>query len=122
MLSGFGIRIDMARSTDEGLLLLRKANYDVVVTDMTRDDEKANPKASCHADVGEKLAGCYFLKEIARLPNPPPAIVYASNTRSEWGTPAYANGITNRPDYLVNYIFDALERRPEQNSLSLAGD
>jgi len=42
------------------------------------------------------------------------AVIYAANLQLDWGTPAYAMGITNRVDYLAQYNFDALERRPKK--------
>lgn len=110
LLSAFGIRIDMARTTDEGLNLLRKEKYDVVISNMRRDGD---PKAPCYSSPEPSEAGCDFLRKVAMLPNAPAVIIYAANYRPDWGTPAYASAMTNRTDYLAQYVFDALERRAE---------
>jgi hypothetical protein len=108
LLSAFGVRIDMARSTDEGLSLLRQAKYDVVISNMRRDRD---PKAACYSSPDPSAAGCDFLRKVAELPNAPAVIIYAGDYHPDWGTPAFAAAMTNRTDFLIQYVFDALERR-----------
>jgi hypothetical protein len=109
-MSAYGLRIDMARSTNEALQLLDLAKYDVIISNMRRDNDE---QGKCYEDGSNTSAGCDLLKKIALRPDHPPGIIYAGSYNPERGTPAYALGMTNRTDYLVQFVFDALERRTE---------
>ena len=89
--------VDIARSTDEALAILRSGQYDIVISDMARDEKAA--------------AGLEFLGQFREMNKATPVIFYIGVLDPEKGTPAQAFGITNRPDELVHLILDALERK-----------
>ena len=89
--------VDIARSTEEALAILRNGQYDIVISDMARD-EKAT-------------AGLEFLSQFREMNKTTPVVFYIGVLDPEKGTPAQAFGITNRPDELVHLTLDALERK-----------
>jgi len=91
-----GIFVDLARSTEEALEMLRQTRYDAVISDMERD--------------GIRDEGLKMLKQMRQHQLMRPVIFYTMNLDESRGTPGYAVGITNRPDYLLHYMIDALER------------
>jgi hypothetical protein len=110
-MSAYGLRIDMVRTTAEAIQLLSMADYDVVITNMDRS--KINDeKAPCFESAEPSGAGCYLAREIAKLTKPVPTIIYVSKFDPSYGTPAFVFGITNRADYLIQFVFDAIEREP----------
>jgi CheY-like chemotaxis protein len=88
--------IDIARSTQEALDILKNGNYDVVFSDMARGENTA--------------AGLEFLEQFRKTGKTTPVIFYIGVLDPEKGTPAQAFGITNRPDELLHLTLDALER------------
>lgn len=89
------ISVDQALSTDEGLRLLARHRYEVLVSDTT-DDSPENAQQ---------------LRSRARLSgHTMPIILYVSDLEKEQGTPPHVFAICTRPDELLHYIFDALER------------
>ena len=89
--------IDVAKSTEEALGILKNGRYDLVISDMARGDEAT--------------AGLKFLKQFRKVDKTTPAIFYIGVFDAEKGVPAQAFGITNRPDELLHLTLDALERR-----------
>jgi CheY-like chemotaxis protein len=89
--------IDIARSTQEALEILKNGRYDVVFSDMARGE---NAKA-----------GLEFLEQFRKTDKTTPVIFYIGVFDPEKGTPAQAFGITNRPDELLHLALDALERK-----------
>jgi CheY-like chemotaxis protein len=96
ILRNLGVDIDIASSTQEAISLMKQVNYDVIVSDMKRN--------------GLPKEGISFLEETVRLGINRPTIFSVGNHDPSMGVPAYAFGITNRIDYLLNLIFDVLER------------
>jgi hypothetical protein len=99
--------IDLANSTNEALNWLGHADYDIVITDLTRLNDDSSP---CDGDSkAPARAGCDLIKKIgARSPNPPTIIVYAQHPE---GISSKENlHITNNPADLFNAIIDAIER------------
>jgi CheY-like chemotaxis protein len=96
MFRRLGVEIDQAESTETALKHLREARYDLVVSDMARGAE---------AD-----AGLGFLAELRKSDLITPVVFYVGVFDPGRGTPATALGITNRPDELVHFTLDALER------------
>lgn len=94
--ASLGILVDQARSNDEALKMLSFNTYDLLISDMQRDSRDA---------------GLHLLKIIRQRGYILPLIFYISHFDPARGTPPYAFGITNRATDLLNYIFDALERR-----------
>jgi CheY-like chemotaxis protein len=88
--------LDTAKTTEEALEMLRRGNYDLVLSDMSRG---ADPAA------GLKLA------EQLQKEKPVPLIIYIGDIDPAKGVPPYTFGITNRPDELLHLTLDALERK-----------
>jgi CheY-like chemotaxis protein len=103
ILDDLAISVTIARSTDEAISILLKKNesgqqYDVIISDMGRG---INPNE-----------GVRFLKKIRKEHKiDVPVIFYAGKYDPGRGIPPYAFGMTNRPDHLLHYIMDALERQ-----------
>jgi hypothetical protein len=57
-----GIAVDQARSTDEALQWLYRANYDALITDLNR--ASPDPRATCFQGQEISNAGCALLKRI----------------------------------------------------------
>jgi CheY-like chemotaxis protein len=89
--------VTTATSSHTAIDLLKANQYDVVISDMTRDGG---------ADEGARFLAQAVEKGLAR-----PTIFTVANFQPEKGTPPYAFGITNRIDELVHLVFDVLERR-----------
>jgi CheY-like chemotaxis protein len=88
--------VSIAESTEEAISFLRGQKIDVVISDMMRG---SNERAGL--DLLKKMRACRFQL---------PVIFTIGRLKLELGTPAYAFGITNRIDELLNLVFDALER------------
>ncbi len=89
-------KVDVAESTDEALRLLRRGDYDLVLSDMLRGDDPT--------------AGLTFLQRLPKA-NSTPVIFYIGTVDPTKDIPAQAFGITNRPDELLHLMLDALERK-----------
>ncbi len=70
--------------------------YDVIISDIARGDRND--------------AGLAFIPTIREHDISVPIIFYIRNLAPNLGTPASAHGLTNRPDELVVFLLDALER------------
>ena len=92
-LTRLGAAVDLARSDEEARTNLHGAVYDIVLSNMTRDNDRSAGKA--------------FLEEIRAAMGPPPVIFYVGRNRA---TPEDAFGLTTRPDELFRLILQALER------------
>jgi CheY-like chemotaxis protein len=96
LLRGLMVCVDAVRSSDEAISRLSAEHYDVVISDMARngvDDE-----------------GIRLLARMRRANLHKHMIFTVGKYQPELGTPAFAFGITNRVDELLNLLFDALER------------
>ena len=91
-LTRLGAAVDLARSDDDARTCLRGAVYDIVLSNMTRDDDER--------------AGAVFLPEIHAAMGPPSVIYYVGRHRQ---TPEGAFGLTTRPDELFRLVLQALE-------------
>ena len=91
------VEIDIAKSTEEALDMLKNSAYDLVISDMKRGEEKT--------------AGMNFLKKYREENKTTPVIFYVGVIDDDHGAPAGAFGITNRPDELLHLTLDALERK-----------
>lgn len=96
LLRSLGVFVDLARSTEEALEMLQDTYYDAVISDMGR--------------VGVQDEGLRLLTEIRKQEVCPLLIFYTWGIDESRGTPAYAFGITDRPNDLLHYIIDVLER------------
>ena len=91
------VDIDIAKSTEEAIEMLRNGRYDLVLSDMARGQEAT--------------AGLQLLKQLRDTNKGIPVILYIGVVNPEKGVPAGAFGITNRPDELLHLTLDALERK-----------
>jgi CheY-like chemotaxis protein len=91
-----GIFVDLARSTQEAIGMLQHTKYDVIISDLARGDIKD--------------AGLQFLEEISKRNLYRWTILYTSPRAAARGLPAKAFAITARPDHLLHYVIDAIER------------
>jgi CheY-like chemotaxis protein len=92
-----GIHVDVAQTNQDAVQLLGQQPHDLLISDMSR--------------AGDPQAGLKFLSELRSMQRPEPVIFYVGHVDPERGTPAYAFGITDRPDELVDYVMDILVRR-----------
>lgn len=95
-LTALGVVIETAASDDDARRRLAAERYDVVISDIARDDRKD--------------AGLAFISTIREHDETVPIIFYIRNLSPHLGTPAGALGLTNRPDELVDLLLDALAR------------
>ncbi|MBE9049340.1 response regulator [Nostocales cyanobacterium LEGE 11386] len=96
ILQSLGVIVDVARTTKSALNMLANTEYDVIISDMSRD--------------GVPDEGLRFLHESIKRSLYRPTIFTVANFDPSQGVPAYAFGITNRVDEMLNLIFDVLER------------
>ena len=96
MFRRLGVEIDIAKSTEEALEMLRNQIYDLVISDMARDTT---------------TAGLEFLAQFRKEDETTPVIFYIGEIDPTKGVPPQAFGITNRPDELLNLTLDVLERK-----------
>ena len=89
-----GANVDQAGNTEEALKLLRRHQYDVVVSDIKRQKD---------GDAGIRMAKRMWDEQIYRW-----TIFYVTDLKP--GIPEHAFNITNRPDHLLHFIMDVLER------------
>ena len=94
LLLSLGTTVDQARDTEEALTLLRRHQYHVVVSDVSRPEGP---------DAGIKMAARMWHEHIYRW-----TIFYVTDLKQ--GMPEHAFNITNRPDHLLHFIMDVLER------------
>lgn len=88
--------IDIARSTEEALEMLKNDEYDLVISDMARGSTAT--------------AGLDFLKRFRQENKTTSVIFYVGVFDLKKGIPPLAFGVTNRPDELLHLTLDALER------------
>ena len=93
-LKTLGIAVTTARDTTEALSKLKGKTYDAVISDMRRDDVPDE--------------GLRFLRAMGE--KRPLTIFYVTELDPSRGAPPGSFAITNRPDNLVHYVMDALER------------
>lgn len=96
MLQAFGVMIDAVRTNGEALAMLGLHRYDMVISDIDRDDDPDD--------------GIAFAKQMRSTPSSIPLVYYITDLNRELGTPAHAFGITNRPDELLHYVVDVVAR------------
>ena len=96
ILQSLGVTVDVAHSTLSALNMLANTEYDVIVSNMSRDEVPDE--------------GLRFLDESIKRSLDRPTIFSVANFDPSRGVPAYAFGITNRVDEMLNLIFDVLER------------
>jgi hypothetical protein len=105
LLHRFGVAVDTATSTAEARTLARRHRYDVIVSDI---DRGGDPEAGLHMRALMETDGTsrwtiFYVQQLktATLPG------------SKYAHPMLPPGgfaITNRPDHLLHYVIDVLER------------
>lgn len=105
LMRSLGIGVDLARSGEDADELLRAATYDVVISNVRRP-EKVKGKQFAN--------GIEFLQELREELNKegvqlPRVVFYVMNLNPTIDT-SLALGITNRPDQLLHFVLDAIER------------
>jgi CheY-like chemotaxis protein len=96
LLRELGVEVVVATDSEQALKELSNSSFDAIISDMARNG------------VGDE--GLRFLSAMRQLGVHRPTIFTVGQYEPERGTPAYAFGITNRVDDLLNYLFDVLER------------
>jgi len=96
MLEQLQIEVEIATNSERAIELLAATPFDAVLSDMARD--------------GVADEGIRFLAQLRKRGAHPPVIFTVGRYQPERGTPAYAFGITNRVDDMVNLLFDIFER------------
>jgi hypothetical protein len=95
-LQSLGIQVDIAREAEEAFALLSANGYHAIISEMEHGGVE---------DWGER-----FLTEIRKRGVYRWTVFYLLEFDPSRGIPAYAFGMTNRPDHLLHYIMDILER------------
>jgi DNA-binding NtrC family response regulator len=96
VLRDLGTDVAVETSSDGALRALGSDTYDVVISDIERDEVQDE--------------GIRFLKRMRDKGIPIPVIFTVGRFNPALGTPSFAFGITNRVDECLNLVFDALER------------
>jgi hypothetical protein len=101
-LAAVGITVDLALSTAEAIHIASALAPDVVISDIDRD--------------GNRVAGLEGLETFAQRGLGFPFVFYTGEIDPTKPTPRGAFAITDRPDSLLHYVFDLLERRNPSSS------
>jgi CheY-like chemotaxis protein len=115
-------KIEIAKSTKEAMKKLGKKKYDLIISDMAREEiieeqekKQKNEVQDEKAEKGKKVlvsdAGKKFLDEFREKGETTPVIFYIGTYDPEKGLPKRSFGITNRPDELLHLVMDALSRK-----------
>jgi hypothetical protein len=87
--------VDQAVTTEEALGKAGRATYDVILSDMVRDRPDA---------------GLVLLRKLREAGCRTEMVFYVGHVDRDRGTPVGAFGIEDRPEPLLHYVFDVLER------------
>lgn len=94
-----GAQIDVVVSNSEAAEMLRRNEYEIVISDLSRDDRSDDP-----------LQLLSLLRSSQFAPPYAPAVIfYTANSKASH--PEGSFGITVRPDELLHLVTDALHRR-----------
>ena len=100
VLSSLDIAVNPALSTDEALYMAAQFRYDIILTDMNRT-------SNSRADLD-------LLAQLKSSGSTTSVLFYVGQVDQDRSPPAGAFASTNRPDELLHYVFDVLERRHYQ--------
>ncbi len=106
LLQSLGLSVDMVQTPEDALVLLQRSCYDVIFSEMRRNDEPT--------------FGMRFASELRTRDRAPGLIIYLMSLDRTQGTPAYVHGITNSPAELVHMVFDLVERRLSDRCVATA--
>jgi CheY-like chemotaxis protein len=96
LLQDLDVEVEVVTNSADALERLSAGSFDAVVTDMSRN--------------GIPDEGLRFLEKMQKRRLYHPTVFTVGKYEPHRGTPAYAFGITNRVDDLLNYLFDILDR------------
>jgi CheY-like chemotaxis protein len=94
-LAALGIQIQSVTSTKEALEAVSTSSYDVIVSDMARDTPDA---------------GLDLLRQLRRAKCSSEVVFYVGHVDQSRPVPRGAFGIADRPEPLMHFVFDVLER------------
>jgi CheY-like chemotaxis protein len=97
MLESVGLQFERAASSQEALEKLQTGAYDLVISDVAREN---NPRE-----------GLDFLQGLPENLRATPFLFYVGRTDRSRGVPPYAFGIADMPDELAHLTLDVLERK-----------
>ncbi len=104
-----GIRVDLAKSTDEALdLLAAKHDYDAIITDMNRGDDNR--------------AGYTLLKALQAQNITTPVLIFSSSDSPEYrkaARDAGARDSTNRADRVFQFVTDIIGEKKQRESTGI---
>lgn len=95
-----GIKVDTVDSTDAALHAMMAEHYDLVVTDMRRDNEPSGG-----------AAGMALLDRMVGAGVPTPAIFFSGHPKADAAVHPRAVTATSSPEALVNYVIDLVGHR-----------
>lgn len=96
LFESMGLQVDLALSTEDGLKRLRKWNYHIVITDLSRN--------------GDKSAGNDLISRISESGIDVPIVAYSRSSRLTGQVDRRAFAATTGPDRLIHYVIDLMER------------
>ncbi len=113
LLQEFGVSVDTSRSNEEALRLLRTSRYNTVISDVARDNEGTSSRLK-GVELADQVFSGWGLKiiffvgrfNLATLPNvtdQEKLNLFIKMQRNSFA-------IANRPDELLHYVMDVLER------------
>ncbi|WP_432195957.1 response regulator [Streptomyces sp. bgisy027] len=91
-----GMEVDTALSTAEALSRLRMRSYDVILSDIGRQQDPS--------------AGISMLRDLDDLGIDTPVVLYTLGFDYQRGFPRRAFAVTEAPDEVVHYVIDLIER------------
>lgn len=91
-----GMEVDTAVSTAEALSRLRRRSYDLILSDIGRQDDQS--------------AGIGMLRDLDELGIDMPVVLYTLGFDYQRGFPRRAFAVTEAPDEAVHYVIDLMER------------
>ena len=97
MFQQLGMQVELATSTEAGLMRLMKGHVDLVLSDIARG--------------GRSDEGLRALPEIRKMARGAPVIFYVANLLEKAPPPGGALGITNDPEELLELVLDGVEGR-----------
>ncbi|WP_026922935.1 response regulator [Glycomyces arizonensis] len=98
-----GIKVDTVASTEEAMRAMRTASYDLVITDMRRDNEPAGASA-----------GMTLLDHMVSAGIPTPGIFFSGSNGTAAAVHPRAVCATSSPEELVNQVIDVVGQRRHQ--------
>jgi CheY-like chemotaxis protein len=96
-LEAVGVEFNLAKTTEEALVLATGRRYDAIITDMGRPDDNR--------------AGYTLLQKLREAGDQTPVVVYSGSPKEEHRAEALekgAFGATSRPDELFQLVLDAI--------------